>query len=81
MPIVAQHSRKVPASRRGNPRSHPAFPIHLFACVLLGALRAVATALGATPVGTGFQVDTPRTSSQNHSSVAVDAYESRRTCT
>lgn len=81
MPIGAEHSGKVAVSRRGLLHSHLAFPVHRFANALLGALGAVATALRATPVGTEFQVDTHSTSSHDYFSVAVDAHESRRTCT
>ena len=55
------------------PRSNFAFLDHSFAAGLLGSLTIAMQALGATPLGSEFQVNTYTTNSQNNPSVAVDA--------
>ena len=53
----------------------PSFVTRSFAAGVVGALAVAGAALGATPIGSEFQVNTYTTSSQSNASVAIDAVE------
>ncbi len=55
------------------PRSKHTFPALSLAAGLLGSLTFAVQALGATPIGSEFQVNTYTTSAQRYPSVAVEA--------
>ena len=73
LPMRARRRDPVHSSRRGASRVRHAPPLLSLAVGLLAALGVGAVALGATPVGSQFQVNTYTTSYQDVASVGVDA--------
>jgi hypothetical protein len=71
--MLASRSGPLHSSRRGAWLARPGLPILWLAAGLLGGLAVAGPALGATPIGSQFQVNTYTTDEQRYSSVAVDA--------
>jgi hypothetical protein len=73
LPMSTQRPDPLLARRRGRSRVGPVLPLLSLAAGLLGALAFAGAALGATAVGSEFQVNTYATGWQHEPAVAVDA--------